>query len=98
MISDSASRLGLLPYERVVLEVFCINEPLCRREVHQLAGYSEGTCSRAMAKLRRIGLLERTQFGRFNCPWTATDRGKIAFALIAGRELIRRNARRRQPA
>jgi hypothetical protein len=54
-------------------------------DLPDLSGYPKGTSSSATCYLRRLGLVEvRAGF------WVATERGKIALAIIFGKQARRR--------
>jgi DeoR/GlpR family transcriptional regulator of sugar metabolism len=50
-------------------------------QLPDLSGYSDRTVANALANLRKLGLADT-----FSGGWSATERGKIAFAIIVGKE------------
>lgn len=86
-VNSSPPNILSTGYVRTVLQAIS-NEgrPVTFIETIVISGYSFGSCSRAIAHLCRLGLVERVS-GHL----LTTERGKIALALMVGRESRKRS-------
>jgi hypothetical protein len=75
--------------QRDILEVIVRERSVHRRELPDLSGYGLRAVAAGLTALRQLALIERA-----GGHYTATERGKIALAIIIGKE-SRARARRR---
>jgi Mn-dependent DtxR family transcriptional regulator len=69
-------------FERDVLQAIIDCRQANARQLADTSGFAIGTCRRAAEFLHKHGLIDRPRYGTH----VATEKGKIVFALIVGKE------------
>lgn len=80
---------GLLFFERCVLEAIVRHPALPSCLIEDVSGYNGTYVALAIANLRRLALIEKIAGVYY-----ATERGKIALAIIVGKETRARSRQR----